>query len=104
MACSTIDDWMIGNEFAIVDQDGPEVDEDEQGYVSPLLHWEEERKDVIRHALREAVNWVEGVRRKRRGQDPFVMGLVQSLVNERVVQATVNPVDPEVGEGNEKRE
>lgn len=36
--------------------------------------------------------------------DPLVVRLVQGLVNRRVVQATVDPVDAEIGERDEQRE
>lgn len=42
--------------------------------------------------------------RKGRGYDPLVVRLVQHLVDERVMETTVDSVDEEVGEGNEERE
>ena len=41
---------------------------------------------------------------ERSRHDPFVVRLVQSLVNAGVVQTTMNPVDEEVGEEEEERE
>lgn len=55
---------------AVVDGDGPDVDEDVQGQVEQLVEGEEERVDVVRESLHEAVHWVEGVAGERRGDLP----------------------------------
>lgn len=47
---------------------------------------------------------MESVRGERRGHDPLVVRLVQLLVEHRVVQGTVDPVDEEVGEADEEGE
>lgn len=39
-----------------------------------------------------------------RWHDPFVVCFVKSLVDFRVMKASVDPVDEEIGEENEKRE
>ena len=44
------------------------------------------------------------MRREGARHDPLVMRLVQGLVDQRVVHATVNPVDAEIGEHDEQRE
>lgn len=44
------------------------------------------------------------MRREGTGHDPLVMWLVEGLVDQRVVQATMNPVDEEIGEGDKQRE
>lgn len=43
------------------------------------------------------------MRREGARHNPLVMGLVEGLVDQRVVQAAVNPVDAEIGEGDKKR-
>lgn len=40
----------------------------------------------------------------RCGHDPLVMGFMECLVDLRVVQAPVNPVNEEVGKSDEKGE
>ena len=47
---------------------------------------------------------MEGVACERRRHDPFVVRFVQTLVQEGMVQAAVDPVDAEVSEHNEERE
>ncbi len=56
---------------------------------------------MIGHALREAVEGVESMARIGGGHDPFVVRLVENLVNFRMVQAPVDPVNEEIGEEDE---
>ena len=44
------------------------------------------------------------MRREGARHDPLVVRFVQGLVDQRVVQATVNPVDAKIGERDEQRE
>ena len=46
------------------------------------MNWEYERKQMIRHGLCVAVDWVEGVRGEGSGDDPFVMRLVDVFVDD----------------------
>lgn len=104
VARSAIDNRRISDVLAVVDKDCPDIDENKQEDVGEFLQGEEKREDVIGHALQVAVHWVEGMRSVRRRHDPLVVRLVEALVDERVVQAAVDPVDEEVGEGNEDGE
>lgn len=81
-----------------MDHDGPHVDEHEKTNICQLLKWEQEREHVVWNALREAIERVECVRCKWGRHDPFVMWLVQALVDGRMVQSAVNQIDPEVRE------
>ena len=87
-----------------MDQDGPNVDEHEEDNVGEFLQREDEREDVIRNRLGEAIDGVEGVRGIRRWHDPLVMRLMEVLVDEWMVQATMYPIDTEVGEADKERE
>lgn len=93
----------LGNELILTDEDGPDVNEGEQNNVGDLVQGEDEREDVIGHALRETVNGMESMARIRCGHDPSMMWLVQILVDSRVVQASMDPIDEKVGEENEER-
>lgn len=104
VAGGAVDDGVVGEVLAVVDHDGPEVDKDEEEDVGHLLQREDEGEDVVGNGLGKAVDRVEGVAGKGRGHDPFVVRFVQRLVDGRVVQAAVNPVDEEVGEDDEERE
>lgn len=64
---------------AVVNGDGPDVDEDVEGQVEHLVQREEERVDVVWQPLHEAVHRVEGVAGKRRCDLPHVVGLVEQL-------------------------
>lgn len=95
---------VIRNEFAIVDQNGPNIDKHKERNISQLLKREQEREGVVGDGLSKSIKRVEGMRGKRRGHDPFVVRLVQALVDERVMQPAVDPVDAEVGEHDEEGE
>lgn len=97
MASGSVDDWRVHHEFTVVDEDRPHVDEDKQANISDLLKREDERKYVVRNGLREAVEWVESMRRKWSRHNPLMMRLMQRLIDLWVVQAAVNEVDEEVG-------
>lgn len=85
-------------------EDGPEIDESEEGNVCELLEREDEWKDVVWYTLREAIHGVEGVAGVRRRHNPPVMRFVQRLVYLGMMQAPVDPVDAQIGEGNEQGE
>lgn len=59
---------------------------------------------MVWYTLCEAIHRVEGVAGIRCRHDPLVMWFVQRLVNRRIVQTPVDPVDTQIGEGNEQRE
>jgi len=102
VARRAVQDRAVGYVLAIVDQDGPDVDEGEERDVGEFLERKDEWEDVVWDALGEAVEWVEGVRCVRRWHDPFVVRLVETLVDHWMVQAAVDPVDAEVGEDEEE--
>jgi hypothetical protein len=104
VASSTVHDGAIGNVLAVMNEDSPEVDESEQKDVGHLLQGEEEGEDVVGHTLGPAVKRVESVRGVGTGHDPFVVRLVQGLVDARMVQAAVDPVDKEIGKADEEGE
>ena len=55
VACRAIDDVGIRYVFAVMDEDSPDVDEDEEGDVCEFLEGEQEREEVVWNALGEAV-------------------------------------------------
>lgn len=69
---------------AVVDGDGPDVDEDVQGQVEQLVEGEEEGVDVVREPLQEAVHWVKGVAGEGGGDLPQVVRFVEQLKDERM--------------------
>ena len=85
VACCAIDNGRVSNILSIVDHDGPDVDEGEECYVCELLEREDKREEMVRDGLSEAVQGVEGMGCERRGHDPLMVRLVQSLVDRGVV-------------------
>lgn len=104
MASSAVNDGVICDVFAVVNEDSPDVDKDKEEDVGKLLEREQEWVDVVRKTLRVAVKRMEGVRGIRCRHDPLVVRLVKGLVDQWVVQTAVDPVDAEVGEHEEEGE
>lgn len=82
----------------VVDGDGPDVDKDVKAQVKNLVQGEQEGVDVIGQTLKEAVHWVEGMAGKRCRDLPHMVGLVEVLVDELVVQEPMNPIDTHISE------
>jgi len=104
VARGAIDDFAVHGVLAVVDRDGPEVHKGEDANVCELLHGEEEGEDVVRDALCEAVEWMEGVGCEWRRDNPLMVRLVEVLVDALVVQAAVDPVNEAIREGDEEWE
>lgn len=66
---------------AIVDRNGPDVDKDVEGQVQNLMEGEEEGVEVVREALEEAVQGMEGVAGEGGGDLPYVVRFVKQLVD-----------------------
>ena len=88
--------------MGLTDDDGPDVKEEEQQDVCSLLKREDEWEDMVWNALCKAVQGVESMTGERGRHDPLVVRLVESLIDCRVMQATVYPVDEEIGKANEE--
>lgn len=67
---------------AIVNGDGPDVDEDVEAQVGDFVQGEEEGVDMVGQALHEAIDGVESMAGKRRRNLPEVVGLVEALWGE----------------------
>lgn len=101
MTRSTVNNRRIRNVFPVVDHDSPNLDEGEQRNVGEFLEGEDEWEEVVRHALAVTVERVECVGSVWRWHNPLVVWLVEALVDEWVVQASVDPVDAKVGKHDE---
>jgi hypothetical protein len=99
-----VDNGGIGYIFTVVDHDGPDIDEDEQEDVSEFLEGKDEREDVVRNRLSPAIKGMECVTGIGRRHDPFMMGLMQRLVNKGMMKTAVNEIDPEICKDEEERE
>ena len=92
---------MAGDHVRIVNEDRPDVHPHEEGEMEVLLYGEEVGENVIREGLEVPVEWVERVGGEGGGYDPFVVWLVNVLVDAGVVFPPVNPVDAVIGEHEE---
>lgn len=101
MAGGTVDDGGVRDVFAVMNQDSPDVDEDKKEDIGKFLQGEQEGENVVGDTLSVAVDGVEGMGGVRAWHNPFVVGLMQVLIDEGVVKAAVDPVDEEVGEDYE---
>lgn len=104
MTSSTINNRTISHILSIMNKDSPQINKSEQENICQFLQRENERENVVRHALRPAIKRVECMRSIRARHDPFVVRLVESSIHARVVQASVDPVDEEIGETDEEGE
>jgi hypothetical protein len=92
---------VAGNEVRVVDEDRPEVDEDEEAEVQVPVERQDENEGVVRYRLQIAVERVECVRCERSGDDPLVVRLVDMLVECGVVLQPVDPIYAEIGQKEE---
>lgn len=94
----------VGDVLAIMDENSPEVDEAKKKDIGHFLQREEEGENVVWNTLGPAVQGVESVGGERARHDPFVVRLVEGFVDSRMVKATMDPVDEEIGEEDEEWE
>lgn len=87
-----------GDHVAVVDEDGPELHENEEYGVEVLLHRANKDKDMVRSRLQESIDGVESNRSPGRGNNPLVVRLVNVFVDAGVVFESVNPINEEVVE------
>ena len=86
----------------VVNRDSPEVHHHKKTHEEYIVQGEQINKDVVRHTLTEAVDRVEGVRGEGRRELVRVMQLMDVLIDDRVMQATVEAVHHEVCECEEQ--
>ncbi|KAM3073416.1 hypothetical protein ACMFMF_006622 [Clarireedia jacksonii] len=104
MARGAVENWAIGYILTVVDEDGPDLYEGEEAQVGEFLKGEDEGEDVVGERLQEAVDGVECDGGVGSGHNPFVVRLMEGLVDERMVQPPVDEVDPKIGEDEEEWE
>lgn len=79
----------------------PDIDQDVQAQVNHLVQREDERVDVVRQTLEEAIHGVKSMTCKGSGNLPDVMWLVDVLIHKSMMKASVDPVDQHVSEKEE---
>jgi len=60
MTSGSIQDWRIGYIFTVMNEDGPDLDEEEETEISKFLEGEDEREEVVGERLHPAIDGVEG--------------------------------------------
>ena len=85
-----------------MDTNGPGVDKQKHGKIQIFLHGKQENENVVRHGLQVAIEWVEGMTGERRGYYPSMVRLVDTSVQQWMVQPTMDPVDTHVSEEQEQ--
>ncbi len=88
----------------LTDEDCPDIDENEERDISKLLKREDEWEHVVWHTLCKPIQRMKRMAGIWGWHDPLVMGLVQRLVDFRMVQAPVNPVDAQVRKADKQGE
>ena len=86
----------------IMNRNCPHIDEDEENQVSNLVQREEKWVDVVRAALEESINRMEGMTGVWCRHFPCMMIFVDSFVEVLAVKTSVNPIDTKVCEEYER--
>jgi len=92
---------VAGDHIRIVNEHRPNVHPDKECEVEMLLDGEEVGEYMVGEGLEVTVEWVESVCGEGRGHDPFVVWLVDVLVDTWVVFPSVNPVNAVISEDEE---
>ena len=87
-----------------MNEHGPKLHKEEKPQVGKILQREDEWENVVWQALQEAVHWVECDRGIGCWHDPFMVCLMQMLVDQRVMETAVDEVDERVGKHEEEWE
>lgn len=58
---------------------------------------------MIRYTLRESVKRMKGMARIWSRHDPFMMRFMQRLIDQGMVQSTMDPIDEEIREADKER-
>ena len=101
----TVDDLLerrVADHVRVVDENRPQVDKDKQPNADHAVKREDEGEDVVWKRLGVSVKRVEGVRGERRWDKPLVVGLVNVLVQPRMVLESVDPVNGGIGKHEEE--
>jgi len=96
-----VDKALEGEEEAVVDADGPHVDQHEHSHVHDLVHGEDEDKNMVWYTLQESIDGMEGMARPGCTYLPQVMSLVKCGIDPWMMKPTMNPIDTKVSKDEE---
>lgn len=102
--CSSVDEFLQqpwDPVVTIMNGDGPYVNKHIEAQVEYLVQGEEERVDVVGYSLKKAIYRVECVAGERSRDLPEVVRFMETLIDQFVMQESVNPVDAHIGEKEE---
>lgn len=103
VVCRAVDELLSPvsrNHVTVMNQDRPDLHEDEHDQVKVPLHRADEDEDVVRQRLHEPVGRVESECCPRSRHNPLVVWLMDVLVHAWVVLQPVNPVNGDIIEGD----
>ena len=86
----------------LTDQHCPNGNEDEQPQVCTFLQRKNQRVDMVGQTLRPSIQRMKRITGERRRYCPFMVWFVKPAVKERVMQATMDPINPAICEANEQ--
>src|SRR5437879_6062436 len=104
MTRRSINNWIIGNILPIVDEDRPDIYRNKESDVGELVEGKDKWEDVVRNGLCKPIKGMKSMTRIRSRYDPFMVWLMQYLIDHRMMQSSMNPINPEIREKQEKRE
>jgi len=104
MASRAIDNRAVSHIFPIMDHDSPEINKGKKSNVSKFVEREQKGVKMIRNPLCISVQRMKSMTCKRGWHDPFMMRLMNILIDLWMVQSAMNPINQEIGEEHEERE
>jgi len=105
VVCRTIDNGLKQRrhfKVAVVDRHRPDVDSHVQCQVQHLMQREQKHINMVRYALHKTIDGVKSMTGIWCRHFPCMMRLVYCSIDESVMKSTMNPIDEEVSEKDER--
>lgn len=80
-----VDQRGVGIVFTIVDENGPDVDENEEGDIGEFLKREQEWEEMVWNGLSKSIKRMESMRGERCRHDPLMVGFMQVFVDDGIM-------------------
>jgi len=87
----------------IMNGDSPKVDQNKEKDKQDVMKREDERKQIVWHSLRPAINRMEGMRRERGRIAVGVVWLMNVLIQPLRMESSVNPIDQSICKDQKER-
>ena len=86
----------------LTNYDCPDINEHEESNICKFLQWEQECEYMVRDALCKTIQRVKSVTGVWGGHNPLVMRFMEYLVNQWMMQPSMDPIDAEICKHYEK--